>query len=437
MFMFEKAMVGSRRYWTWVGALLAVVAVAFAFYLHQLSYGLGLTGMSRDVSWGLYIGQFTFMVGVAASAVMVVLPYYLHNHKEFARMTILGEFLAVASVMMCMMFIFVDMGKPMRVFNVFLYPQFHSVMFWDMLSLSGYLVLNATITFFTLHAEQQDVHPPHWIKPVILLSIPWAISIHTVTGFLYSGLPGRLAWRTAIMAPRFLASAFAAGPALLILLCFLLRRQTGYDVGKKAINGLAVIVTYAMVINVFFIVMEFFTAMYSRVPGLTEDFQDLYLGTVSHTSLLPWGRSSVVLMAAALILLLVPRMRRNEKTLAVACALVFSSLWIDKGVCMVVGGFIPSPLGTVTRYVPTLPEMTITLGVWAVGALMVTVFYKIALSVEIAKEASYVPTYEFAGTTSAIGLQAHASGAAVAPGPGPAGQTNEEVSGKGEQEWHQ
>lgn len=436
MFMFEKAMVGSRKYWTWVGILLAVIAVAFGFYLHQLNYGLGLTGMSRNVSWGLYIGQFTFMVGVAASAVMVVLPYYLHNHKEFARMTILGEFLAVSAVTMCMLFIFIDMGQPMRVLNVLLYPQPRSIMFWDMVSLSGYLVLNATITLVTLHAEQQEVHPPHWIKPIILLSIPWAISIHTVTGFLYSGLPGRLAWRTAIMAPRFLASAFAAGPALLILLCFLLRRLTGYDVGKKAIRGLSVIVTYAMVINVFFILMEFFTAMYSRVPGLTEDFQDLYLGTI-RTSLLPWGRTSVVLMAAALILLLVPRMRRNEKTLALACALVFSSLWMDKGVCMVVGGFIPSPLGTITRYVPTLPEMTITLGVWAVGALMVTVFYKIALSVEMAKEASYAPAYEFAVTARAIGSHAHASSAVVAPESDPAGQPDEGVSGKGTEEWHQ
>lgn len=436
MFMFEKAMVGGRRYWTLVGILLAIIVVAFGVYLYQLSYGLGLTGMSRNVSWGLYIGQFTFLVGVAASAVMVVLPYYLHNHKEFARMTILGEFLAVASVTMCMMFIMIDMGKPMRVFNVMLYPQFHSVMFWDMVSLSGYLALNATITYFTLHAEQQDVHPAHWVKYIILLSIPWAISIHTVTGFLYAGLPGRLGWRTAIMAPRFLASAFAAGPALLILLCLLLRRQTGYDVGKKAINGLAVIVTYAMVINTFFILMEFFTAMYSHVPDLTSDFQDLYLGGV-HTSLLPWGRTSIALMAGALVLLLVPRWRRNEKSLVVACVLVFSSLWIDKGVCMVVGGFIPSPLGTITRYVPTLPELTITLGVWAFGALMVTVFYKIALSVEIAKEVSYVPAYEFARTGGAIGLHAHSKSTIAAIGSSPAGHADEGVPGKGGEKWHQ
>jgi [DsrC]-trisulfide reductase subunit P len=407
MFMFEKAIVGSRRYWIWISSLLAVIGVAFAVYLYQLNYGLGLTGMSRNVSWGLYIGQFTFMVGVAASAVMVVLPYYLHNHKEFARMTILGEFLAVSAVTMCMLFIFVDMGQPMRVLNVLLYPQLHSIMFWDMVSLSGYLAINVTITLVTLHAEREEVSAPHWIKPIIILSIPWAISIHTVTGFLYSGLPGRMAWRTAIMAPRFLASAFAAGPALLILLCFLLRKLAGYDVGKKAIHGLALIVTYAMVINVFFILMEFFTAMYSRVPGLTEDFEDLYIGATAHTSLLPWGRTSLVLMAGALVLLLIPRTRRNETSLAAACGLVFSSLWVDKGLCMVVGGFIPSPLGTITRYVPTLPETTIVLGIWAVGALMVTVFYKIALTVKNGREASVLSAYGHPETTGA--LSAHAS----------------------------
>ncbi len=408
MFMLEKAMVGSRRYWVWVCALLTLIAVAFGFYLHQLSYGLGVTGMSRDVSWGLYIGQFTFMVGVAASAVMVVLPYYLHNHKDFARMTILGEFLAVAAVTMCMLFILVDMGKPMRVFNVFLYPQFHSVMFWDMVSLSGYLVINITITLVSLHAEQQDVHPPRWIKPVILLSIPWAISIHTVTAFLYCGIPGRTLWRTAVLAPRFLASAFASGPALLILLCLLVRELTSYDVGKKAINSLAVIMTYAMVINVFLLLMELFTAFYSQVPELTEHFKSMYLGTVGPNSLLPWGQLSVFLMIASLIPLLVPTMRRNETILAFTCAMVFSALCIDKGVCLVVCGFMPSPLGTMTRYVPTLPEMTITVGVWAVGALMVTVFYKIALSVEIAREASYVPAYKYAAGEGVTGLQAHA-----------------------------
>ncbi|MCX6635301.1 MAG: polysulfide reductase NrfD, partial [Acidobacteria bacterium] len=222
--MFEKAVVGSRRYWIWVLCLVAVIGVGLLSYLRQLDTGLGITGLSRDVTWGLYIAQFTFFVGVAASAVMVVLPYYLHNYKAFGRITILGEFLAISAVTMCMLFIFVDMGQPRRVLNMLLYPSPNSVMFWDMISLGGYLVLNALIALVTLSAEHRGVAPPGWIKPVIILSIPWAVSIHTVTAFLYNGLPGRDLWLTAILAPRFLASAFAAGPALLILLCMIIGR---------------------------------------------------------------------------------------------------------------------------------------------------------------------------------------------------------------------
>lgn len=405
MFMLEKAVTGSRRYWTWVFALLLLILVAFYYYMRQFEYGLGLTGMGRNISWGLYIGQFTFMVGVAASAVMVVLPYYLHDHKEFHRMTILGELLAIASVIVCMLFIFVDLGQPMRVLNVLLYPQFHSVMFWDMASLSGYLLLNITVTLATLHAELKGIHTEHWVRYVVLLSIPWAVSIHTVTAFLYSGLPGRSSWLTAIMAPRFLASAFASGPALLILLCMLIRRLTGYNVGRKAIDALAVIITYAMALNVFFLSLEIFTAFYSRIPDLTEDYNNLYLGIGPHSSLLPWGRASVALMVLSLGLLLTPRLRRNHVTLAAACVVTFAALWMDKGVCLVVGGFMPSPLGVTSRYVPTFPEVMISAGVYAIGALMVTVFYKVALSVEAVEALKF--TYEVGegpGAGPAVGV---------------------------------
>jgi molybdopterin-containing oxidoreductase family membrane subunit len=247
-------------------------------------------------------------------------------------------------------------------------------------------VLNAVIALITLSAERKGVAPPGWIEPVILLSIPWAISIHTVTAFLYSGLPGRSFWLTAILAPRFLASAFASGPALLILLCILLRKLTGYDVGSSAISTLAAIVTYAMVTNVFFLLMELFTSFYSQIPSSIEHFQILYTGMPGGTLLLlVLGRISVALMAVALLLLLIPKFRRNERMLVAACVVTFVSLWIDKGVCLVVGGFMPSPLGAVTRYVPTLPETLISVAVWAVGALMITISYKIALSVREAR----------------------------------------------------
>ncbi len=393
MFMFEKAIRGSRQYWIWLFCLLCVILAGLAFYLYQLNLGLGVTGMSRNVSWGMYIAQFTFFVGVAASAVMVVLPYYLHDYKAFGRVTVLGEFLAITAVVMCCLFIFVDLGQPARVFNIILYPTPWSLMFWDMISLSGYLLLNAMITVVTLTAEREEVAPPRWIRPVIVLSIPWAVSIHTVTAFLYSGLPGRSSWLTAIMAPRFLAGAFCSGPALLILFCLILRRTTGFDVGQKAINALSVIVTYAMVINVFFILVEAFTVLYSRIPADVAHLQYLYLGLDGNYHLVPWMWLSVLLAAVALALLLVPSWRRNPVILPIACLAVFFSLWLDKGLGLIVGGFVPSPLDTVTTYTPTLPEWSIVLGIYAIGAVMITVFYKIALAVhgEIGEADVHVP----------------------------------------------
>lgn len=381
MFMFEKAVVGSRRYWLWLLALAAVIGAGLACYLRQLEQGLVITGLNRDVTWGLYIAQFTFLVGVAASAVMVVLPYYLHDYKVFGKITILGEFLAISAVTMCMLFIFVDMGQPARVLNVMLHPTPNSIMFWDMISLGGYLALNAVIALVTLSAERKGIAPPGWIKPVIFLSIPWAISIHTVTAFLYNGLPGRSFWLTAIMAPRFLASAFSSGPALLILLCMIIRRLTWFDVGREPIQKLALIVTYAMIINVFFVLMEVFTVFYSGIPEHQQHFRYLFVGLDGHASLVPWMWTSVALAAASLALLIPPRFRHNERILAATCGMVFLSLWIDKGIGLIVGGFVPSPLGAVTEYAPTLPEISIALGIWAAGFLMITVFYKITLSV--------------------------------------------------------
>jgi molybdopterin-containing oxidoreductase family membrane subunit len=381
MFMFEKAIIGGRRYWTWIAALAAVAALGALGYSRQLDQGLAVTGLSRDVTWGLYIAQFTFLVGVAASAVVVVLPFYLHDYRAFARVTILGEFLAIAAVVMSGLFIFIDLGQPSRVLNVVLFASPSSMMFWDLLALGGYLVLNVVITRVTLSAERRDVAPPRWILTVIIVSIPWAISIHTVTAFLYNGLPGRPFWLTALLAPRFLASAFATGPALLVLLCLAMRRLTRFDAGGEPIRRLGLVVTYAMLVNVFFVLLELFTVFYARIPGHMEAYTYLFVGIGGHAALVPWMWASVVTGLAALGLLLLPGTRSRTGMLAAACGLVVVSLWIDKGLGLVVGGFVPSPLGALTEYRSTFNESVIVSGVWAIGFLLVTVFFKITLEV--------------------------------------------------------
>jgi Ni/Fe-hydrogenase subunit HybB-like protein len=380
--MLERALDGSKTYWIWLFFLLGVIGVGFGFYLRQLDVGLGITGLSRDVSWGFYIAQFTFLVGVAASAVMLVIPYYLHDYKKFGRIMLLGEFLAVSSVIMCLLFIIVDLGMPMRLLNVLLYPTPNSMLFWDMIVLNGYLVLNIVIGWNVMDAERNSVPPAEWVKPLIYLSIPWAVSIHTVTAFLYSGLPGRGFWLTAILAPRFLASAFAAGPAFLILLCLLVRKVTNFDPGREQIQTLAKIVTYAIIINVFFFLCEVFVVFYSQLPEHMDHFIYLFFGLKGYNALVPWMWTSMLLMVSAIGILLVPSARRNEMVLAVACVFVFIGSWIDKGLGMISGGFVPNPLHRIQEYIPTIPEIMISLGVYATGFLILTILFKVAISVK-------------------------------------------------------
>lgn len=380
--MLELALKGNKKYFGWITVLLVLIGIGFGAYLKQLGFGLGITGMSRDVSWGFYIAQFTFLVGVAAGGVMVVLPYYLHNYKAFGKVTILGEFLAIAAITMCLLFILVDLGQPMRMFNVLLYPTPNSVLFWDMIVLNGYLFLNIVIGWNVLEAERNNVHYPLWLKPLIYISIPWAVGIHTVTAYLYCGLPGRGFWLTAILAPRFLSSAFAAGPALLILLCMLIRKITNFDPGKEQIQSLAKIVAYAICLNVFFFLCEVFVVFYSQIPEHMDHLKYLFIGLQGKGSLVPWMWASMALMVVGIVLLVNPATRKNETILAIACVTVFAGTWIDKGLGMISGGFVPSPLHHVTEYAPTFPEILITLGVYGAGFLVLTLLYKMAVGVK-------------------------------------------------------
>ncbi len=380
--MLDRALKGSQGYWGWLVFLLVLMGIGAGCWLYQFFEGLKITGMSRDVSWGLYIGQLTYFVGVAASGVMVVLPYYLHDYKAFGRITILGEFLAVSAIIMCLLFVFVDLGNPVRIMNVILYPTPNSILFWDMIVLNVYMLLNIVIGWNVLAAERKGIAYQKWIKVLIYISIPWAFSIHTVTAFLYAGLPGRHFWLTSIMAARFLSSAFCAGPALLILLCLIVRKVTKFDPGKEQIRTLAGIVTYAMLINVFFFLLELFTAFYSQIPGHMHPIVFLFKGLDGVGNLAPWMWAATVFAVISLILLVVPSTRRNEGTLAVACAVLIAATWIDKGLGLIVAGFTPNPFHTVTEYWPTTPEVLITIGVLATGFFVLTILYKVATSIK-------------------------------------------------------
>jgi len=385
--MFEKALKGNNYYWMWLAFLGFFIAVAAVCYLRQYFYGLGLTGMSRDISWGLYISQFTFLVGVAAGGVMLVLPYYIHNFKAFGKITILGEFLAIAALLMCLMFIMADLGQPLRGLNVMLYPTPGSMLFWDMCVLWGYLLLNALCGWVILTAERKQTHPPKWIYFFVYLSIPFAFSIHTVTAMLYCGLPGRHFWLSAIIAPRFLASAFAAGPALIVVMALILKKVAHFDAGKEAINKMVTIIIYAALANMFFVGLEFFVGFYSNIPGHKHTLEYLFFGLEHHghiyNNLVPFMWAFVVLFFVGISLISHPYTRKqSDLWLGLGCASIFISFWLDKGIGFVLGGFVPTPTHEIVEYYPTFNELFITIGIWATGFFILTVLYKIALGVE-------------------------------------------------------
>jgi molybdopterin-containing oxidoreductase family membrane subunit len=380
--MLEKALYGDKKYWAWIIFLLVLIGVGGIFYIMQLVQGLTVTGMSRDVSWGFYIAQFTYMVGVAASAVMLVLPFYFHDVKKFENMVILGEFMAIAAVIVCLGFIVVDLGQPQRLFNVVLHPTPNSILFWDMIVLNGYLLLNIIVGWTNLHAEYKRLPHPSWIKPVAYLSIVWAFSIHTVTAFLYQGLPGRHYWLTAIMAARFLASAFCSGPAILLILALIAKKVAKYDPGQGAVQTLTKIIVYAMIANVFFFLLEVFTAFYSGIPGHQHPMIYLFSGIHGASALVGWMWLMAICGLASLVILIPPRFRNHPELMVVGLLLLITATWIDKGLGLVVGGFIPNPFEAITEYGPTGPELMISMMVYATGALVLTVLWKVAIDVK-------------------------------------------------------
>ncbi|PHR27710.1 MAG: menaquinol oxidoreductase [Desulfotalea sp.] len=391
--MIEKVLKGNSKYWMWLAFLSAFIAVGAICYLRQFIIGMGLTGMGRDLSWGLYISQFTFLVGVAAGGLMLVLPYYIHNYKVFGRLTILGEFLAIAAIIMCLMFIMADIGQPLRGLNMMLHPTPNSMLFWDMMVLLGYLGLNIICAWVILTAERKQVKPPKWVYIFVYASIPFAVSIHTVTAMLYCGLPGRHFWLSAITAPRFLASAFAAGPALIIIACLIMKRVANFDAGKEAIKKLTTIIMYAALVNAFFVGLEFFVGFYSNVPGHKHALQYLFFGLEHHgilyNNLVPFMWTSVFLCFGGLALFAYMKITKvyNELLIGIGCAGIFIALWLDKGLGFVMGGLVVSPLDEIVEYVPTANEIGITLGIWATGILLVTLLFKIAVDVEHEVEA--------------------------------------------------
>jgi molybdopterin-containing oxidoreductase family membrane subunit len=376
---------GNRWYFAWVTFLGVLIIWGVTAWIQQLNQGLIVTNMRDQVSWAFYIGNFTFLVGVAAAAVMLVIPAYIYDWKPIKEIAIFGELLAVSAIVMCMLFVLVDVGRPDRAWH--LMPFFgslnlpSSLLGWDVLVLNVYLVLNLVIVGHLLFTGfHKRPYRRRFVVPLLLFSIPAAVGIHTVTAFVYAGVAARPFWNSAILAPRFLASAFCSGPAILLILFQILRRTTSIEIKNEAIWKIAELMAYAMFLNLFLFGAEIFREYYSNTHHLIHT-QYLFSGIHGHRALVPFAWASLIASVIAFLLFLVPATRRNLVTLNLGCLLIYSGVYIEKGMALVIPGMTPDTLGELYEYVPTLVEVRIGAGIFAIGFLIFTLLCKIAIPI--------------------------------------------------------
>lgn len=377
------ALRGGSGYHLWMAGLTVLVISGALAYWRQFGEGLIATNMRDQVSWAFYIGNFTFLVGVAAAAVLLVIPAYVYNWKPIREIAIFGELLAISAIVMCLLFVTVDIGHPERAWELLpLVGSLNvpsSLLGWDVLVLNGYLVLNLLIVLHFLYAAyHRQPYRKNFVVPLLLFSIPAAVSIHTVTAFVYNGMAARPFWNASILAPRFLASAFCSGPAILLILFQILSRTTRIKIKDEALQKIAELMAYAMFVNLFLFGAEIFKEYYSSTHHLIHT-QYLYSGVEGHRALVPFAWTSIACSVAAFILFLLPATRKNLITLNLGCLLIYTGVYIEKGLALVIPGMTPDTLGEFYEYVPTMTEVRIGAGVFAVGFMVFTVLCKIAI----------------------------------------------------------
>jgi len=380
---------GSRGYYLWLLFLVAWIALGMLAYVHQLRVGLVATNMVDQVPWGAYIANFTYLVGMAAAAVMLVIPAYVYDDHALHEVVVLGELMAVSVLVMCLSFVMVDIGRPDRFWHLvpglgrFNWPA--SMLSWDVIVLNGYLLLNFYITTYLVFTKFRGRKPDRKkYVPFVYLAIGWAISIHTVTAFLYSGMGARPHWNAAILAPRFLASAFAAGPSMVIIAFSVVRDRMGFPVKDKALSRLRQIVAIAMMINLFFFFSEIFTELYSFKEHASS-MRYLLFGLRGHHLLVPYIWGAMVLDSFALMVFVTPRLHRRPNVLLLGAAAAVLGVWVEKGMGLVIPGFVPSPLGEIVEYWPSFTEFCVSAAIWALGALIYTLLLKAAVPIELGK----------------------------------------------------
>lgn len=384
--MIRYAFTGGCLYFSWLAFLVLLLALGVWAYIDHLIEGLEVTNMTNQVSWGIGIANFVYFVGVAASAVLLVYPAYVNRNQDFKEIVIIGELLAFTAITMCLLFIFSDIGRPERFWH--LIPLFggklnlpDSMLAWDVIVFLVYLVLNMHIPGYLLYQKYQDKKPLWYLYiPFAFISIAFAISIHVVTAFLLAGLGTRYFWNTSLMAPRFLISAFAVGPALLFLTFDVLKQHTSFNIKDSVLEYIKNVMKVTLPINLFLLVCELFKEFYPNTLHAASA-RYLYFGLDGHNMLVYFIWPAIAMNVAATILVRIPKIRAKHNFFIAICLLTIVGIWVEKGMGLIFPGFTPTPLGEIVEYAPNVGEIFVSFGVVALGAILFTTMTKVAIAI--------------------------------------------------------
>jgi len=187
-------------------------------------------------------------------------------------------------------------------------------------------------------------------------------------------------WNSAILAPRFLASALCSGPAVLLILFQVLRKITAFEIKDDAIHKVAELMAYAMGFNLFLFGAEIFKEYYSNTQHLVH-YEYLFFGLHGQPSPIAWyAWTSLAFSIVAFFLFLVPATRKNLYTMNIGAVLIYFSVYIEKGIALIIPGYTPDTLGQIYSYTPSMTELRVAAGIFGTGFLIFTLLVRIGIA---------------------------------------------------------
>lgn len=395
-----------RGYALFLGLTLAVIAWGLVAYTLQWRTGLAVTGMSNPAAWALYIVNFVFLIGASAGGIIVGALAYALGIERFRPVARLAELAAVNCLILAMIFIMLDIGRPERFWHLFRYAEFGSPLIWDVTIIGLYLALALALVYISVRPDlvramaavpargrlyriltlgRTDLSPDalarerRLLKALAAISIPAAVLLHSITAWILGLVKAQPGWNTALLAPLFVVSAVVSGLAFVILAAIVSRVFLKIRIDDEAIRGLGRILFFAIPVLAYFLFAEMLTVMYAREPADVDIFREMTSGAYAP---LFWF-DMIGGLLVPFVLLALP-IGRTVGGIGLASVLVFVGVLTERWNIVITPLLghtnLPYPPGA---YIPTWPELSLVLATYAVGVLIYLLLARLFPLVEL------------------------------------------------------